>query len=172
MEQSGIRHAVFAVAATRGLAMGEAQALRPEVYEHEDGSVYRGQWRGQNKHGLGTYRQVSLWGRGRSLPAKLCCLGTCRAYTMKCWCGRITRDAQAQAVLTTAAATKQGLLWSVTQRRAHQALRNKTNSNKSAGLIMPSGCCHLGQGWLRIERRGGQKHMISLDTPSHSAGTV
>ena len=36
--------------------MGEAQAQRPEVYEHEDGSVYRGQWKGQSKHGLGTYR--------------------------------------------------------------------------------------------------------------------
>ena len=34
------------------------------------------------------------------------------------------------------------------------------------------GSCHLGQGWPRIERLGGQHHTISLDTPSHSAGKV
>ena len=42
----------------------------------------------------------------------------------------------------------------------------------SERIWMPVGSCHLGQGWLRIERLGGQKYMISLDTFSHSAGKV
>ena len=42
----------------------------------------------------------------------------------------------------------------------------------SERICMPSGSCHLGQGWLRIQRLGGQKYTISLDTPSPSAGKV
>ena len=57
---------------------------------------------------------------------------------------------------------------------AHQLATHRQHhaSSDPRPGVLPLGSCHLGQGWLRIERLGGQKYTISLDTPSHSAGKV
>ncbi|KAI8472386.1 MAG: hypothetical protein J3K34DRAFT_209779 [Monoraphidium minutum] len=41
------------------LMFGSAGPAFPEAYTHEDGGVYRGEWRGMAKEGLGVYRYAS-----------------------------------------------------------------------------------------------------------------
>ena len=66
-----------AVTAAKAAAMGKAQAERPEVYEHADGSTYRGQWQGTAKHGFGSYRCAwlpMLQHQHPYLVVSICCL--------------------------------------------------------------------------------------------------
>ncbi len=41
------------------LCLGQAGSAYPASYRHADGGVYRGQWRGRSKQGLGVYRYPS-----------------------------------------------------------------------------------------------------------------